>query len=253
MKIIYILFLIIVVILCYNYNTTRVVATEKYNFDNFDNIDKKLYCFWTGDNKMSDNRKLCLDNLYKTGLEIVLITNKNLSSYILTNQPLHESFKYLSETHKADYLRTYFMHFYGGAYSDIKNVTGSWIEAYNDLVNDKNKYANGVKEVGEYGVASLNKEIIKNWFKLIGNGGYIFRKNTPFTNEWYNSMLQKMNDVSEELKKYPSTHPQQVYSDTYKYPLRWAELLGEIFHPICYKYNKNILQTVPPHIYNDYR
>jgi hypothetical protein len=257
MKIIYIILIIflILIVIYQNYFYYKVNdPIEKYNVD----VEKKLYCFWTGDNEMSNNRKSCLDNLYKTGFEIILITNKNLSNYILKNEPLHESFTYLSETHKADYLRTYFMHFYGGAYSDIKNITGSWNEAYSDLINDKTKYANGVKEVGEYGVAvhynhSLNKEIRENWYKLIGNGGYIFRKNTPFTTEWYNTMLQKMNEISEQLKKYPSTNPQQVYSDTYEYPLRWAELLGEIFHPICYKYNKNILQTVPPHIYTDYR
>ena len=53
-----------------------------------------------------------------------------LDKYILQEHPLHQSFNYLSETHKADYLRTYFMRFHGGGYSDIKKTSGSWIDSF---------------------------------------------------------------------------------------------------------------------------
>jgi hypothetical protein len=222
---------------------------------------KNIYCFWTGNNKMSSNRNQCLQNIKKnSGLNIIFISPENLDKYILPNHPLHSSYKYLSETHKADYLRTYFMHFYGGAYSDIKNIQTSWIPAFNQLYEEENMYANGIKEIKQEDAANipydlvLHNKVKNNWEKLIQTCGFIFKKNTPFTTDWYNSMIKKMDSVSDNLKKYPSKSPQQVYSDEYPYPLRWIELLGEIFHPLCLKYQNNLLQTVPRfHKYTDYR
>jgi len=69
-----------------------------------------------------------------TGCKVCCVYKDDLSKYILEH-PLHEAYEYLSETHKADYLRTYFMHFYGGGYSDIKRSSGSWLKAFDDLEN----------------------------------------------------------------------------------------------------------------------
>jgi hypothetical protein len=50
----------------------------------------------------------------------------------------------------------------------------------------------------------------------------------------------------DDLKANPARHPQDQKSmlfddhEVSQYPLVWAELLGEIFHPIIYK-NKNLL------------
>ena len=72
---------------------------------------------------MSDKRKKCLDSIKQNiGVKVILITPNNLDKYILKDYPLHKSYKYLSEVHKSDYLRTYFMHHYGGGYTDIKNT-----------------------------------------------------------------------------------------------------------------------------------
>ena len=89
------------------------------------NINRCVYCFWTGTNPMSDNRKRCLQNLKnQIGVPVQLITPDNLGDYLLPAYPLHPSYQLLSETHRADYLRTYFMNFYGGGYTDIKEQTG---------------------------------------------------------------------------------------------------------------------------------
>lgn len=60
----------------------------------------------------------------QTYANIVLITPNNLANYV--KEPLHEAFSYLSLTHKADYLRCYFMHYFGGGYTDIKAHFKSW-------------------------------------------------------------------------------------------------------------------------------
>lgn len=221
-------------------------------------IPKVLWCFWTGTNTMSPNRYNCLKTMNNSGLEVILVTPSNLHRYILPEAPLHEGYQYLSETHKSDYLRAYFMHFYGGGYSDIKNTTQSWNQAWNDLNTNKKMYANGYREVGSYGVAQLEDPTLTrilraNWKELNGNGCYIFRSRTWFTMQWYTSVLKVMDSKLEQLKQYPSKHPQQVYSEEYPYPFRWAELLAEIYHPLCWKFRYNILQTVPMPSFVDYR
>jgi len=203
-----------------------------------------LYCFWTGTNKMSSQRKQALNSLANTQMKVVLITPSNLHEYILADAPLHRSYKYLSEVHQADYLRCYFMNFHGGGYSDIKHTTKSWRPSYN-LLNKKDIWGIGYKELGPSGVATihnnpkLNQILHKEWSKLIGNCCYIFKPNTPFTNEWYEKMMSLMNKVGDDLKKYPAKHPQQAKDrDTgYQYPLRWASF-NEITHIIFYKYHK---------------
>ena len=75
---------------------------------------------------MSQTRKNCLIALKeRSQCEVVLVTPYNLNDYILPDHPLHES-------HKADYLRTYFMHFHGG-YCDIKDPGADWNNTFNPL------------------------------------------------------------------------------------------------------------------------
>lgn len=217
----------------------------------------KLYCFWTGSNPMSENRKKCLSSLSKSGLEVCLITPSNLGEYLKVK--LHDGYKYLSETHKADYLRTYFMNFYGGGYSDIKYINNSWKDCEKILTNNDNIWGIGYEEIGPGGVAEipdnteLNSILHKEWYKLIGAGAYMFKPNTPLTKEWYGNMMSLMDKIYPQLVKYPSKSPQQLYTKEYPYPLRWAQLLGEIFHPIVHKYFSHTLNILPRPSFEDYK
>jgi mannosyltransferase OCH1-like enzyme len=85
-------------------------------------IDRKIYCVWVGENTaMNENRINGLESIRKnSGVEVVLVNNDNLNSFVKEGHPIHEGFKYLSDVHKSDYLRCYLMHHYGGGYSDIK-------------------------------------------------------------------------------------------------------------------------------------
>ena len=74
---------------------------------------KIVYAFWTGSNKMSwvriKNTKLTHEFFNKRDIEFRLITPRNLHFYIKkAGVELHEGYKYLSVTHKSDYLRCYF-------------------------------------------------------------------------------------------------------------------------------------------------
>jgi hypothetical protein len=210
-----------------------------------------LFCFWTGNNKLNKNRKKNLKSLKNTGLDIHFINVDNLDKYILKDHPLHPGYKYLSDVHKADYLRTYFMHFYGGAYSDIKFQDNSFLDSLNKLNKNKDKWIIGYPEKSPDDIApvpneKLYEKLRKYYYLIIGNGSYIIKPNTQFTKEWYHKLLKTMDKNYEQLIKYPAQTTRQIYSEEYPYPFKWAQLLGYIFHPLCLKYSKHLLRTLPP-------
>ena len=207
-----------------------------------------IYCFWTGDNEMSSNRKECLSELKRVSeCNIILVTKENLGQYILPDHPLHPAYQYLSETHKADYLRTYFMNFHGGGYCDIKRTTGSWINSFNNFLTS-DYWICGYKEFNG-GVATCpdNRELAEKWSELIGNGSYICKPNTPLTNEWYSMMIALLDKKLHILKTHPSTYPRDHSGSGSGsgYPIGWNEMLGQIFHRVSYKYKDRIMNTLP--------
>jgi hypothetical protein len=209
-----------------------------------------IYCFWTGENQMTVQRQKCLEQLKeKSQCNVILITPNLLNQYILDKYPLHPSFKYLSETHKCDYLRTYFMRFYGGGYSDIKKTTGSWKESFEKL-EKSDKWIIGYKEIKG---GAANPTLAENWEDLIGNCAYICKANTPLVIEWYNSMIHLMNKKLSELEKNPSKFPQDCKEINNGYPIGWNEMLGRIFHPIQYKFKHKTLNTLPICNFTSYR
>jgi len=212
--------------------------------------ENSIYVFWTGTNQMSPARKECLENLkHVSECKVILVGPENLKEYLQPEHPLHESYEYLSETHKADYLRTYFMNFLGGGYSDIKRTTGSWKKSFDDLKNS-DKWVCGYKEVAG-GVAY--KPLHDKHEELIGNGAYICKKNTTLTNEWYDSMIALLDSKLNDLKLHPAKNPQDKHESGSGYPIEWNEMLGRIFHKVCYKYKDKLMNTLPISIFKDYR
>jgi len=211
---------------------------------------KTIYTFWTGNNEMSDQRKRCLIGLKDVSEATVkCIQPKHLVDFILQSEPLHPAYFYLSETHKADYLRTYFMHFYGGGYSDIKHTAGSWINCFEKMENTE-KLACGYPEIEN---VSAVPELRGEWAKLIGNGAYIFKPNTVFTKKWYDSMIAFLDTKINELRLNPATNPQDCRENGTGYPIEWNEMLGRILHKINYEYHTDILNELPISIFYNYR
>lgn len=226
-------------------------------------IMNKLYCFWTGDNDLTPNRIRCLETMKNSGLDVTLVTPKNLQDFLI--EPLHEAYQYLSLNHKSDYLRCYFMHFYGGAYCDIKEIRDSWLSFCSILEHTPDIYAIGFAERPHWGSIrviakyikdpELINELHKNCSKLIGNSGFIVKKQTPFTKEWYTNLMKLMDSKLDKLKENPSDD--SVYAgitnNNPRYPIGWVEIQGAIFMPLCYKYLKHILNILPEPICINYR
>jgi len=199
---------------------------------------------------MSKNRLSHLNSLKeKCNCQVLLINTSNLNKYILKEHPLHPAYQYLSATHKSDYLRTYFMNFYGGGYSDVKSTTASWKEHFDNLLNS-DKWVCGYPEING-GVAY--KPLNNKWKELVGNGCYICKPNTPFTNEWYNEMIQLLDQKLILLKENPATNVIDCFENSGKYPIEWNEMLGRIFHKYNYKYKEYFSNNLPICIFSNYR
>lgn len=218
-------------------------------------VEPVIYCFWTGDNEMSQMRDSCF-RVMQTNLEVPvkLITPRNLDQYILKEYPLHRAFENLSLVHKSDYLRCYFMHHYGGGYTDIKWHDKSWTAVFKQF-NQSDAWVMGYREIGARGVAPvgglLGQDLKRHWRLLIGNCSYICRPGTPFTHQWYAELHERMDMYEDQL----AAHPGNIMGDNEGYPIPWTNILGDIFHPLCLKYNSRILfsEDIKPNFKTSYR
>jgi len=235
----------------YSYSKERYKCTflenecDSSQKKSFQHLERRIFCFWPGSNEMSKNRMDSLKSLRdRTGVEVVLVTPENLDKFIQSDFPLHKGFQYLSAVHKSDYLRCYFMHHYGGGYSDIKSPVNNWESSFNKLERKTDKWIIGYREIGKRGAArvehpTLSIDLVKNWHYLIGNGAYICRSYTPFTADWYNELHHRMDVYYQQLSDFPGN----IMGDNDGYPIPWTGILGQIFHPLCLKYMDKIIYS----------
>lgn len=216
-------------------------------------VERVIWCFWTGKNEMSENRKRGYQSLLdNSGVEVKLITPDNLDYYILPNHPLHPAYEYLSLVHKSDYLRCYFMHFYGGGYSDIKPNYNSWNNSFEKLDESKNHYILGYTELNGLGMGrgqgEIDKDLIKNYLSCVGTGAFICKSNTSFTAEWYTELNRRMDYYHNNLKE----NPGDTKGRNQGYPIKLLAILSQIFAPLCLKYRNHIIHdnTVLPELTN---
>jgi hypothetical protein len=229
----------------------------------FDAIKNRvIFCLWTGEELMSENRLKALWTIFKTtSCPVVFITEDTVLDWIHPDYPLHPAYETLSSTHKSDYLRCYLMHHYGGGYTDIKQTCRSWapffrnLEASESIAVGYRELAHGIPHVaGEQG------DIIRAAHaELIGLCAFIFKRKTILTESWYAETNRLLDLKSEELKHNPAKSPQDqnglLLSDgkPSQYPLRWAELLGEILHPLFYAHRAGLLQEPIEPVFFGYR
>ena len=210
-----------------------------------------VFLCWTGSTPMSAQRARRLEEFKsKVGLPTTLITPENLAQWTIW-EPLHEAYQYLHETHKADYLRTYLLHFWGGGYSDIKATTANWQPALEALNAQPEMWITGYPEIR--GGAAWGPA--EDYTKLIGNGAYIAKPRTLFTTQWYTRQQQLLTQRLPQLKasyqKWGLPGPQG--NDAPDYPINWNEMLGHIFHEVNHKFSARCLQGLPISQFSDYR
>ena len=107
-------------------------------------LNKTIWMFWTGENEMSETRKSCFDSFCQTnsGCDVRLITKKEIENL----DGIHEGYEYLSEIQKGDYLKAYFMHNFGGGYSDVKSTPASWEPYFQRMADNEDLLGIGYGE-----------------------------------------------------------------------------------------------------------
>lgn len=235
---------------------------------------ERVFVSWLGSNPMSDNRQRALESLSNTGVPVQLITLDNVGQWVLPEKPLHPAWSYLSAIDRGDYLGAYLMHHYGGGYSDLKLTERSWLPAFDTL--RAGRYVGvGYPELGRWGVTNFDLAGPRsrfhfhrwNWWRrrwlqinyrsLIGNGAYIFLPRTSFTSYWFAAVEGELDKNLELLRCNPARDPRERRGSPYdgcvsQYPLTWAHLHADIFHPLVYRYRRQISQELPPPSFVDY-
>lgn len=193
-------------------------------------IEPIIYQFWTGKNQLTPNRIAALKTNINFGVNTILINSTSLEKYILPNFQLHKSYQYLSEVHKSDYLRCYFMHHYGGGYADIKHYSkdNNWKQCFDKLYsNDKIQIIGSQELIGGSPYSYMNTK--ENIIRLIANGYFIAKPHSPFTTLWFQQVNNILDKKYSQLKRNPAQSPFDRRKD---YPLKWAEICGSILHQI---------------------
>lgn len=197
-------------------------------------VPKRIFCFWTDDNPLTQNRLEGLKSMRENlGVPIEFLDKKGIEGRILPEAPLHPAYKYLSATHKSDYLRCYFMHFYGGGYADIKFYTreNNWRDCFDYINRHPEMEILGTRESLTGGRRPIYNTK-DGAARLLVCGFFICRPRSWFTGEWYRRMLAKMDAKKDALKKHPARSPTERSPE---YPMRWVELHGLIFHDLLFE------------------
>lgn len=184
------------------------------------------------------------------------ITLDNLASVNVSTDPIHPqiTLPYLSGIHKGDYMRSYLMYHHGGAYADIKaNALLHWSPFFKDFAGSE-AWVYGAREGNEGGVACMPEklkilnlsmpcaDVKRHYKKMLSNGAYIFKAHTPFARDWLRENNNRLDELSDSLQRHPSPEPGRccLRQDPKGYPVRWTEFHGDIFHPLCVKYETKL-------------
>ncbi|MDO5614606.1 MAG: glycosyltransferase [Cruoricaptor ignavus] len=204
-------------------------------------IERVIYCHWTGDNEMSENRKKGYQSLVEnSGVKVVLITPKNLHEFILDEYPLHPAYELLSLNHKSDYLRCYFAQFYGGGYCDIKPMKNSWIDSFN-LLEEKDGWFLSYTQIKQHSVSKgqgiIDKDLKYYFKKCTGTGAFINKSNTQFTVEWWMELNRRLDENFELLEANPGIG----LGKNKGYPLSLLSVSTQIMVPLNLKFLNKII------------
>ena len=233
--------------------------------------------FWFGNKMLGEREKVYKKLVANIGPPFYLITIDNISDFEFPKHPFNPAVTFtlknkkgLSGVHLSDYFRTYISYHYGGAYHDIKlRMENQSISTCWEIFEDPNVWVVGMPnrrggasdpevidyiinhetynpnttltEKGKWNYRNLKDD------RLIGNGGWIARPKTL--------LFQKVNDFVEiRLKKLFQmirSNPVENFKrcclngEVFMYPVAWAALQGNIFHPYQVIYFSHINRNMP--------
>lgn len=203
-----------------------------------------IFVCWTGDNEMGKSRRESLQRIIKDNPEfnVVVVTHDSREEFVVPEHPLHPAYEKLSYIHRSDYLRAYLMYYYGGVYTDIKMLSKPWWEVVSRL-NDSEKWAAGPSEISSRNVSpasgKLGLQQRLHWKKVLWQSAFVFKPRTPLAREWLDEVERRLDYFSRPLHNSRSEDP--VWGLDAAYPVPWNAIMGQVFSPLCLKYNDKLM------------
>lgn len=181
-------------------------------------LHKVVWMCWTGHNPVPPHLKLCMRTVERNaGVPVILLTPQNIAEYV---PDPHPAYPYLHLAHRADYLRCYLLHNYGGIYLDMDTIC---LQDLNGLFNLLQDY----EAVGYDG---------SQWGELIGISDMgPFRPLSNVTELWFNCLHGKM-----ERRK---TDMLSQGTDVFY----WQEILRDIVVPVTVMHRDKVSKALLAH------
>jgi len=147
---------------------------------------------------------------------VILVTPQNVADYV---PDPHPAYPFLHLAHRADYLRCYLLHHYGGVYLDVDTICLQSLEGLYDLIE-----SNQCDAVGYDGA---------QWGELIGVSDMgPFRPHSGLTELWFNALHGRL---EEKLPAIMSQRTDVFY---------WQEILRDVFVPVTLVHNQRVSKAL---------
>eukprot|EP00929_Paragymnodinium_shiwhaense_P069934 TRINITY_DN35345_c0_g1_i1.p1 TRINITY_DN35345_c0_g1~~TRINITY_DN35345_c0_g1_i1.p1 ORF type:complete len:385 (+),score=68.82 TRINITY_DN35345_c0_g1_i1:79-1233(+) len=178
-------------------------------------LHKVVWMCWTGNNEMPPHLQLCKRTIERnSGLPVIVITPENLLDYV---QDPHPAYEHLHLAHRADYLRCWLLHHYGGIYLDADTICLRSLEPLFD-------------ELDTFDVVGYDGS---QWGEVIGISDMgPFKPMTEFTELWFNILHAKLQERLPEI--------QQEKTDVFY----WQEILRDIVVPVSKMQRPRVSQAL---------
>lgn len=206
-------------------------------------VPNVIWCFWTGDNPLTPARRAGLEAIRSINPDtaVELVDPARLPDFVLSDHPLHPAYQFLSLNHRSDYLRAYFLHYYGGGYSDIKTLVAPWAPALRRLGETPGKWVAATPlsdpkwagdPAGRLGVH------VRRYYERVASGTTCAaRRGNPLTAEWLRELDRLLDYAGPALVESPGG----MWGEEPSYPLAWMALQGNVFQPLCLKYQDHLI------------
>jgi hypothetical protein len=129
---------------------------------------------------------------------------------------------------------------FGGLYSDVKPPPKMIAFSLWRFFKTAHWFAgHGERDIGGISTQS-SLEVRENWKRLAANGYFAFAPRSEFAEEWVKRVRTKMDYHLEELERWGHENTGRgpvLEDDIFEgYPIRWAELQGELFHQLQFEF-----------------
>lgn len=182
----------------------KIVKEElkKQNIDdNCPHVDK-VWTMWFQE-EVPEIIQVCLNTISQVYPNAIIITEKNLDSYVTVPNHIKEKFKkgIISAPHYSDYIRTLLLDQYGGL----------WLDASLYMLN---KVPDFITKQDFFALTGLSKKSISNFFLYSAKGHYVIKTIRIFLEEYwkrenfaidyffYHKFFMLMTQKSDKFKKY---------------------------------------------------